>query len=755
MTTSATFDAPSGGRMSTVLFLLSFATVLFTLSVWKLLAFFIMPSLFFDLLFIGLPLGACIGSRFFKVSVGAFQKSLWILQTIMVLSVLACLICKHFDYLRAHLFEVELVRLLGQMGTFTVLFVPFFSAYGLSEYIGYQLGRERLQGRMRLVYGLYLFGAASAYVAMELVLHRFAVLGVSHLLATSILLVAVASFRLASSPRQRGVLALEAIGLLALVGLPGVGLEERFLETYKGAGFQSTQAFRQQGYDVGFQRWGRYSLTEILREPEHGHLAGFYNDLFQWEYTPGTGFSERMIGAVPLNLVPPGGRVAIIGAGGGRQVRWLQRLDQPVREVVALELEPAVLDAVRDSALAASFDGVYAAANVVVHQGEARGYMERREELFDLIFLPSVGGYPQMMLEPGNMIRTIDAYRTLMDRLTERGILAIWYPAGLDPKEILTKQYVRSLGEQGLGMNVRAYHKQGGLDEYLIIAAKHPSVALPSADDLRAFLAAELLPGAPLPPAPARVRPLMILPDPGFKPITDEQPFLAGNVRHIFSLRQVYSLVGIVGSSLVVVGAVLLIGLSKSGDPRIPGRSYWSVAGLSLLIGANFILFEHFVILALFKKLYVFHDALVTGAISFLIISGLGSVLISPRLSAPLQLLACAVVLGLLAFQSHLSPGVILLLISPVALVTGSFFPALFDLAARNPVAVFAMDAIGAGLGSMCAFFLPIAFGFSSFFSVAGAVFLATAFFTWRFYRGTEAPLSRAPVRPSAEEVSA
>ena len=246
-----------------------------------------------------------------------------------------------------------------------------------------------------------------------------------------------------------------------------------------------------------------------------------------------------------------------------------------------------------------------------------------------------------------------------------------------------------------------------------------------------------------------------MVPDPEFKPITDEQPFLAGNVRHIFSMGQLYSLYGIVVGGLLLVGSALLLGLSKSGDPRIPGRSYWSVAGLSLLIGANFVLFEHYVILALFKKLYVFHDALVLGAISFLVISGLGSVIISPRLRAPLQLVACIVVLGLLAFQSHLSSQLILICISPVALVTGSFFPALFDLAARNPVAVFAMDAIGAGLGSTCAFFLPIAFGFSSFFAVAGAVFLATAFFTWRFYRGCEAPLPGAPVCEAPEEVRA
>src|SRR5437867_6655724 len=91
------------------IFLISFATVLFTLSVWKLLSFFIMPSLFFDLLFVGFPVGAFLGVKFFRVSLRSFLRTLSTLQGAMLLSVAACLVCKHVDYLRAHLFEVKLV----------------------------------------------------------------------------------------------------------------------------------------------------------------------------------------------------------------------------------------------------------------------------------------------------------------------------------------------------------------------------------------------------------------------------------------------------------------------------------------------------------------------------------------------------------------------------------------------------------------------------------------------------------------------
>ena len=67
-------------RLSVALFLLSTATVLFTLALFRLLSFFIMPSLFFDLLFVGFPLGALLGVRYFPISAVSFRRSLWILQ---------------------------------------------------------------------------------------------------------------------------------------------------------------------------------------------------------------------------------------------------------------------------------------------------------------------------------------------------------------------------------------------------------------------------------------------------------------------------------------------------------------------------------------------------------------------------------------------------------------------------------------------------------------------------------------------------
>lgn len=738
MRTTPPGDSPTLLKLGGSLLLISFSTVLFTLAVWKLLAFFIMPSLFFDLLFVGFPIGAMVGVRYFSVSLKAFLRTLWILQGAMLLSVALCLVCKHADYLRAHLFDVQLVKLLIQMGTFTVLFIPFFCAYGLSEYVGYQVGTTIAGGKMRLVYATYLFGAALAYLTLQPGLR---ILGLTGALAVAVLANIGATAILARRRLEQGFLcaSLAAVLFLFLVWPRAAALEAGFLALYKGDSMHSTRAYEREGqYVLRFQEWGKYSLTEIMSTTDRRDLVGFYNDFMQWEFTQNTGFSSRMLGAVPINITPPGGRLAIIGAGGGRQVRWALQPNFDFEDILALELEPAVFKAVLGD-LREDFGSVYQSPRVRPVNREARGYMESTQETFDLIFLPSVGGYPQMMLEPGNMIRTADAYRTLKNRLSDRGILAIWYPSGLDPVEILTRQYTRTLGEQGLGLKTRVYRN---VDECLILAAKDPNTVLPSPADIDAFLTAPTH-SSGLPPrtdAAARTLPVFVLQDPLYKPITDEQPYLAGNVRHIFSLGQLYSLFGIATSFLVLACVVTWIALRRRGDPKIPGKSYAQVAGLSLLIGANFIVFEHFVILGLFKKMYVFHDALSLGAISFLILSGLGSVLVTQRTRAPIQAFAFLCLVAALVFERSLPSWGLLLLVLPVAYATGSFFPAIFELATRNPLAVFAMDAFGAALGSALSFFIPIAFGFATFFPFSAVLFAVTAVWTWHFCRHSQEP---------------
>ncbi|MGH9363515.1 MAG: hypothetical protein ACRD2T_16515, partial [Thermoanaerobaculia bacterium] len=125
---------------------LSFSTALFTLMLARLLGLFIVPSLCFALLALGLPAGACLGARRCGASARSFRGSLWGLRAVMVLSTAACLAARRFDHLRARLFEAELAGLLGQIAALSGLFIPWFAAMGLGEYVGFRFGRERLRG---------------------------------------------------------------------------------------------------------------------------------------------------------------------------------------------------------------------------------------------------------------------------------------------------------------------------------------------------------------------------------------------------------------------------------------------------------------------------------------------------------------------------------------------------------------------------------------------------------------------------------
>jgi hypothetical protein len=709
--------------VAVALFGLSFATALFTLSIFKLLSFFIMPSLFFDLLFIGFPLGAFVAAYRPSAGRGSLLASLWGLQAMMAVSVGCCLLAKRFDYLRAHLFDIELARLVGQIAVFVGLFLPFFAAYGMSEYLGYQYGRSRLGGRMRPVYALALFGAAAAYLFLRAALP---VLGMARVQLLAFLAVAGTIAALGAGTRARAAAGLESGALLLAMLAPG--LEGRFLALYKGSGALSTSDFEANlGCRSVYQRWGRYSLCEILAAPGSGTYYGFYNDMFQWEYNPRMGFTGPSLGAVPILLTRPGSSIAIIGAGGGRQVRLAERMGG--RSITAIELEPAVFDAVRrPEHLLRAFGRVYEAPGVRPVRAEARGYFERSEERFDLIYLPSVGGYAQMMIEPGNMIRTFEAQRLLREHLSAGGVLAMWYPRALDPRGLLTDQYVRTL--RSLQMPTAAYRNGS---EWLILARRDTSAALPVAGELAALMKMD-----PADPGVVEDRPVPydVPDDSHFVPITDDRPYLAGNVRYILSMRQVLTLFALAGGALAAVGAVVWLALRRRGDPRIPRRPYAALGALAILVGANFLLVEHALVLALFRRLFVYDDALALAVVSFLGLSGLGS-LVGSRLRRRWLLPLAAAGFGVLLLAGHRLPlpGVFLAA-APVGLATGTFFPALFDRAAANPLAVFALDAIGAGLAAVVATFVPILWGFGALFAVAGVLFGLTAASDALFHRG-------------------
>src|SRR5207302_10072119 len=82
-------------RLVLAMFLSSVGAVLFSLLVFRLLSFFIMPSMFFALLLVGFPIGAALAARRPGGDVRRFRTLLAVLQGVMVLTIAATLLCKH------------------------------------------------------------------------------------------------------------------------------------------------------------------------------------------------------------------------------------------------------------------------------------------------------------------------------------------------------------------------------------------------------------------------------------------------------------------------------------------------------------------------------------------------------------------------------------------------------------------------------------------------------------------------------------
>ncbi|MBV9123612.1 MAG: hypothetical protein JO112_09660, partial [Planctomycetes bacterium] len=617
--------------------------------------------------------------------------------------------------------------------TFALMYLPFFAAYGAAEYAGYLAGTQAFAQRMRPVYGLFLFGGAAAF-ALAAGLQQ--PLGVPRLLVAAVFLVGVA--RLLMSRRFRWYAGLELAVLAGLACWPG--FDGVFMNGFKlGPNTQmSTASHRKKDQgETAYAGWGKYAYLEILHLQMGGRPSymGFYNDCNMWQFFPlifGEGspadywrsFRVPPRDRVPFWLLPKQhGSVALIGSGGGREV--LECRLAGAERILALELEPGVVQAIQGP-LAEDFDRVYSEPPVEVRTGDARGYLERHPEKFDLIMLMSVGSYPQLMLEPGNMIRTIEAFRLLVDHVAPGGSLVIGYDSYLDKEGVLLSQYNQTLRQ--LGLETYACNQGGGRGgSYLLIAFR--SDGTPEQNARRDRARVELAKGAEFVPGEA-------LEVADFHPITDDRPYLAGNIRNVLSEDDLRIMGGKLGGVVVLVGLVLVV-LLRHGLARHEGPVRQTVIlGLGVLVGANFMLLEYLCVIHLFRYLFIYYDALILAMVAFLTVSGLGSFLVPAR--ALVGTVAAALGFAALYWWGSADWGGLTaaLLLVPLVLVTGLFFPVLFEQWPAGRLALFAMDAVGAAAGGLVAFFVPMLFGLRAYATVALTVFLLTGLamllFLWR-----------------------
>jgi len=136
-------------------------------------------------------------------------------------------------------------------------------------------------------------------------------------------------------------------------------------------------------------------------------------------------FLDWSVLAAPYHLARPG-KVLIVGAGGGTDVHLARYHHTP--QITALELNGQVADLVRGQFAGAAGDP-YGRPEVRLVVAEARGWLERTEERFDLISVPLLDAFAAasagVYALNESYLYTLEAVERMLSRLTERGVLSV------------------------------------------------------------------------------------------------------------------------------------------------------------------------------------------------------------------------------------------------------------------------------------------------------------------------------------------
>ncbi len=373
---------------------------------------------------------------------------------------------------------------------------------------------------------------------------------------------------------------------------------------------------------------------------------------------------QHDVTSMPYHL-RPGGKVAVIGVGGGRDL--LTALWGRSREVLGLEINAAFLDLLsgsrRDYARLADHPSVR-----LVHD-EARSYLTRTDERFDLIQMSLIdtwaatGAGAFTLSENG--LYTIQGWRAFLDALVPGGMLSVsrWASAAhASETSRLLALAVAALLDRGIREPERHIALVSARRVATLVVSTEPLTPL-DIERLRRFattfeFTTLLSPGeksqTPLFERIAHVRSRRdldrILADQpyDFSPPTDSRPYffnilrpgqvwawergpevgviVEGNLHASYTLGLLWVL------SLTLVIAVILLPLARSGVPRM-GRGPFAQSLLYFsLIGAGYMLVQ----IPLMQRfsVYLGHPTYSVAVILFSMIlaTGAGS-LLSDRLS--------------------------------------------------------------------------------------------------------------------------
>lgn len=658
---------------------------------FKLMAFFVMPvSLLLGIVLACHPLGVLLGARWYRDDRPRAARHLAavLLVTALGFLVLPRVSSGYFELPRRTGSALGLAVYLASSGA---ILAPFFTASGAVEYAVLRAAADEPGDRRHRAYASLLLatlaGALLGYASLP-------VIGVLPIFGAA---VALALF---AGERRTSALVSAAVAVsIAAIGAAEPALDAAVVRAIAPRTEETTTRALQKGARLLFSGWGKYAYVDVVaHDGPRGGVSGGYNGSMYWSAYGRIQVNDYddqyALDATVMELLDPGGRLAVIGAGGGKQVQVAMAETSAV-SVDAFELEPKVIEVFTRLAPDAN-DRAYLRPSVRAIAKEGRAGVRSDGRPYDAIYIADAGNffnYYRSALDFVFFLHTREAYEDYRRALTERGFVAALIMNDLDVG--VTQRVVNVLGTIGMRAAVTSTPKFT-----LIVAA--PAERFAPIEAKLAAIAARRGTSAPraLPFDGALENPVP----------TDDR----GSV-YVFSLYPARTLRQFFFASLVAI-ALTVAAILVRARRRVPARGLAPGKGVQLLwLGGNFVLLQNAFITQLALLTLNVSDAVIVGTILFLGAAAVGAafgerILRRPSIALPIVFAFSAA--SFVAVRAGLPLRVSLAAELAVFVVSGALFPAVLRSCPREDTpAAFAIDSFGAALATCLLFFVPALYG--------------------------------------------
>jgi spermidine synthase len=443
---------------------------------------------------------------------------------------------------------------------------------------------------------------------------------------------------------------------------------------------------------------------------------------------------------------PSGGRVLVIGAGGGWDV--LAALDAGAEHVTAVEINPFIVDAVRGR-WADYTAHLYDDPRVTAVVAEGRHFIENDDQLYDRIVLAGVDTFAATQAGAfalsENYLYTVEAMKQWLQHLRPGGVLFLtrwwFYPPRQTLRLALTLR--RALEELGVENPRRRLYISAATNS-LVMVKRHEDF---SSHELDVLDQASLQRGAKTVfawgrPSQATLVEALDSADPEswaadyayrVDPTVDDRPFFFENGRlsRLFGAEDNWIHGRLGGQEILSVTLFLLALLSLPLLSGVRNRAAGGLHRLSpfLCLGAGFLMVE----IPLMQRLPLLlgHPVYSVSVVlvSLLVWSGLGSLLASrlPVRAAPFILLATGLLVALTLVAGHdpfvaavreaelpLRMAAVIAWLAPAGLAMGCCFPLLLrSLDHKLLPSAFLWNGMASVLAGPLAVMIAMAYGFT------------------------------------------